>query len=62
MKNLIHYGDMLAIFGFMFLIKYFSSIKNKTFFEYFLFVFSICGFIIDIYFTFLFLMYKSSWV
>jgi len=60
MKNLIHYGDMLAIFGFMFLIKYFSSIKNKTFFEYFLFVFSICGFIIDIYFTFLFLMYKSS--
>ena len=54
MENLVHYGDILAIFGFMFLIKYFSSVKNKSLFEYFLFVFSICGFIIDIYFTYLF--------
>lgn len=60
MGDLVHYGDILAIFGFMFLIKYFSSVKNKSLFEYFLFVFSICGFIIDIYFTYLFLRYKSS--
>ena len=54
MENLIHYGDILAIFGFMLLVKYFLSIKNKSLFEYFLFAFSICGFIIDIYFTYLF--------
>ncbi len=53
-KNSSHYGDILAIPGFALLILYFYTIENKTVFEYVLFGFSICGFVLDILYTFLF--------
>jgi hypothetical protein len=55
MNNIIsHYADILAIPFFGLLIIYFYSIKNKSFFEYVLFYFSISGFTLDIFFTYLF--------
>jgi len=54
-NNLSHYGDILAIPFFALLIKYFHNIKNKSRMEYILFYFSIAGFILDIFYTYLFL-------
>lgn len=48
----IHFGDILAIPFFFLLTLYFMYKKNKTYFEYILYVFSICGLIVDIYFTY----------
>jgi len=55
MKHLSHYGDILAIPFFALLIFYFHRIEQKTELEMILFLFSIAGFILDIFFTFLFI-------
>lgn len=58
LQNISHYGDILAIPFFLALSIYFHKIENKTFFEYLLYLFSISGFLLDSYFTYLF--YTSS--
>ena len=54
MKNLCHYGDILAIPFFALLIFYFYNIENKSGLEYVLFLFSISGFVLDIFYTYIF--------
>jgi len=54
-KNLSHYGDILAIPFFALLMIYFYSIENKSVMEYILFFFSISGFVLDIFYTYIFL-------
>jgi hypothetical protein len=54
-KNIAHYGDILAIPMFFLASYYFYKIKNKTVIEYILLIFSISGFILDIFFTLMFL-------
>ena len=54
-KNLSHYGDILAIPFFALLVIYFYNIKNKSIMEYALLYFSISGFVLDILYTFIFL-------
>jgi hypothetical protein len=54
-KNLSHYGDILAIPFFALLVIYFYNITNKSIIEYVLLLFSISGFIFDILFSYLFL-------
>lgn len=54
MKNLCHYGDILAIPFFALLIFYFYNIENKSVLEYVLFLFSISGFVMDIFYTYIF--------
>ncbi len=54
-NNLSHYGDILAIPFFGLLAKYFYNIENKSTLEYVLFYFSILGFILDIFYTIIFL-------
>ncbi len=55
MKNWSHYGDIIAIPFFAYLVYYFYNINNKTLTEYILYLFSICGLIFDIMFTYMFL-------
>ena len=50
-KNIEHYGDILAIPFFIMLSYYFINKKEKTLFEYILMLFGIIGTIADIYFT-----------
>ena len=50
-NNISSIGDILAIPLFAILIYYFYKKNNKTRLEYFLFLFSIFGFILDIIFT-----------
>jgi hypothetical protein len=57
-QNLSHYGHILAIPFFGLLILYFYGIENKSSIEYVLLIFSVLGFILDIFYTYLF--YKSS--
>jgi hypothetical protein len=57
-NNISHYGDILAIPFFAFLTIYFYNIKNKTLLEYLLLLFSLAGFILDSFFTYLF--YKKN--
>ena len=59
-RNLSHYGDILAIPFFLGLSIYFYKIKNKTFFEYILYIFSISGFLLDSYFTYIFYKNKEN--
>jgi hypothetical protein len=54
-NNLSHYGDILAIPFFALLINYFYHIENKSMIEYVLLLFSISGFILDIFYTYIFL-------
>jgi hypothetical protein len=54
-KNIIHYGDILAIPFFFLLVIYFLVKKNKTKFEYILLLFTIGGLIADIFFSYNFL-------
>lgn len=58
MKNLSNYGDILAIPFFLLLVIYFNDIKEKTYLEYLLFFFSICGLLLDTCFTYIFLSKK----
>jgi hypothetical protein len=53
-KNISHYGDILAIPFFALLIIYFYNIENKSIMEYVLLFFSISGFILDILYTYIF--------
>ena len=55
-KNSSHYGDILAIPFFALSIVYFYNIKQKSTIEYLLLFFSVAGFILDILYTYLFLM------
>lgn len=59
-KNLSHYGDILAIPFFGLLVFYFYNIENKTIIEYILLFFSVSGFILDILYTFIFLSYYKN--
>lgn len=54
LRNLSHFGDILAIPLFALLAVYFYNIENKSHIEYLLFLFSVCGFILDIIFTYMF--------
>jgi len=54
-NNLSHYGDILAIPFFALLMIYFYNIENKSIMENILFAFSIAGFILDIWYTYIFL-------
>jgi hypothetical protein len=54
LKNISHYGDILAIPFFALLVYYFYMIPNKTVMEYILFLFCISGLVLDIFFTFVF--------
>ncbi len=59
-KKSSHYGDILAIPFFALLVNYFYNIKDKSIIEYVLFYFSISGFILDIFYTYIFLSYFNS--
>jgi hypothetical protein len=54
-KKLSHYGDILAIPFFALLVFYFYNIEHKSTIEYILLLFSISGFVLDIFFTYIFL-------
>ena len=54
-NNSSHYGDILAIPFFALLVYYFYIIQDKSIIEYILFYFSICGFVLDILYTYMFL-------
>jgi hypothetical protein len=60
MKNISHYGDILAIPFFALLIIYFYNIKHKSILEYVLLCFSISGFLLDILYTYIFVYYFNS--
>jgi len=53
-KNLSHYGDIIAIPFFAILTFYFYNIENKSILEYVLLLFSMGGFILDIFYTLIF--------
>ncbi len=53
-KNISHYGDILAIPFFALLIYYFYNLENKNIIEYVLFFFSISGFILDIIYSYIY--------
>ena len=55
LENISNYGDILAIPFFFMTTVYFYSIQNKSFTEYFIFIFSIFGLLCDIVFTWIFL-------
>jgi len=57
-RNLSHYGDILAIPFFAWLTIYFYIIENKDSTEYILLFFSFSGFVLDILYTYLFLTSK----
>jgi hypothetical protein len=59
-KKFSHYGDILAIPFFALLVIYFYNIKNKSMLEYVLLCFSICGFILDILYSYIFFYFNSS--
>ena len=46
-------GDILAIPFWMLLIYYFHNIHNHTVIEHVLYLFSICGLVADVFFTYL---------
>jgi len=56
LKNVSHYGDILAIPFFALLMIYFYNIENKTTVEYILLLFSISGFVLDILYTYIFFL------
>ena len=60
MKNLSHYGDIIAIPFFALLTFYFYNIQHKTQLETTLFYFSIAGFVMDIYYTYMFLSIQRN--
>ena len=54
-KSMSHVGDLLAIPFFFLLIVYFYYIENKSSFEWILYLFSICAFLADLLFTYIYL-------
>jgi len=59
-KNASHYGDILAIPFFALLILYFYNIPEKSLIEYILFVFVIGGFVMDVLYTWQFMIRGSG--
>ena len=55
LKNLAHYGDMLAIPFFLITFIYFYQIPEKTLLENLIMLFMFITFIMDIIFTIIFL-------
>jgi len=62
MKDISHYGDILAIPFFALLIFYFYNKERKTPLETLLFLFSISGFVLDILYTLLFYRVRSPFL
>lgn len=60
LNNISNIADILAIPFFLLLSIYFYRLENKTQLEYILFLFSLSGFILDLFFTYLFLSKKRS--
>ena len=56
LQKLSHYGDMLAIPFFIWLSIYFIMIEEKTVTEYILLLFSVGGALLDILFTYIYLL------
>jgi len=54
-KNSCHYGDIMAIPFFALLVIYLYQIPHKTIVEFALLLFAVCGFVLDIFYTYLFL-------
>lgn len=50
-RELSHYGDILAILPFFLTFLYFYRIPRRTHFETFLMLFAASGFVLDIVFT-----------
>jgi len=59
-KNCCHFGDILAIPFFALLVIYFYTIENKSTIEYVLLLFSISGFVLDIFYTYIYLSHLNS--
>lgn len=57
-RNLSHYGDILAIPFFALLGIYFYNIEHKSIIEYILLLFSISGFLLDILYTYIFFFHS----
>ena len=57
LKNMSHYGDILAIPFFALLTIYFYNMEDKSPTEYILLFFGIVGFIADILYTYIYVMY-----
>ena len=60
LRKLPHYGDILAIPFFLLTFIYFYNLENKTWLEYGLLIFSLCGFVLDMLFTYLFFTRSST--
>ena len=60
LKNVSHWGDILAIPFFLLLIIYFYNIPNKTLFENLLFLFAVGGFFADLLFTYIQYFYRKN--
>ena len=58
--NISHIGDIFAIPFFFLLIIYFHQIEHRNTTENILFLFSILGFVLDVFFTYLFVFHKKS--
>lgn len=54
LKNISHIGDILAIPFFIITIIYFSKIKNRTFIENIILLFTCTALLFDIFFTFIY--------
>jgi len=53
-NSISHFGDIFAIPLFALMIFYFNQIEQKTQMEYVLYLFGICGFVLDIIFTYIY--------
>lgn len=58
-KHISNYGDFLAIPFFALLIFYFYQLEDKNILEWVLFLFSVSGFVLDVFFTYLFFISKN---
>ena len=60
MRLLSHIGDILAIPFFTLMVFYFYNMEDKSVVENILYVFSISGLILDIFFTYVFLCKRNK--
>lgn len=60
MRLLSHIGDILAIPFFALMVFYFYNMEDKSVVENILYVFSISGLILDIFFTYVFLCKRNK--
>lgn len=59
-QNIGHWGDVLAIPFFLLTSLYFYNIQNKSLLEYVLLVFSVTGFIMDTFCTYIYFRYPKK--